>query len=196
MKILVLAAHPNIEQSRVNKRWIAELRKYPDEITVQELYPTYPDHVIDVKNEQNLLAQHERVVLQFPIQWYSMPALLKQWLDDVVTTSWLFSTGGKAVAGTELALALSIGGDEASYQSGGLIGYTISELVRPLQVFANQTGMIFLPHYKFYGAIKATDEQIEHSARDYLTHITSPDLNPQVVRKRMLDAMMKTGSAQ
>ncbi|MGG1553922.1 hypothetical protein [Paenibacillus ferrarius] len=62
-------------------------------------------------------------------------------------------------------------------------------------MFANQTGMIFLPHYKFYGAIKATDEQIEHSARDYLTHITSPDLNPQVVRKRMLEQMMKAGSA-
>ncbi|MGG1519426.1 NAD(P)H-dependent oxidoreductase [Paenibacillus oryzisoli] len=196
MRILVLAAHPSIEQSRVNKRWLAELRKHPDQITVQELYATYPDHAIDVENEQNLLAEHDRVVLQFPIQWYSMPALLKQWLDDVVTTSWLFGTGGKAIAGTELVLALSIGGDESSYQSGGLIGYTISELVRPLQVFANQTGMIFLPHYKFYGAIKATDEQIDNSARGYLAHITSPDLNPQIVRKRMLDAMMKASSAQ
>ncbi|MGO4495508.1 hypothetical protein AB4114_06315 [Paenibacillus sp. 2RAB27] len=26
MRILVVSAHPNIEQSRVNKRWMAELR--------------------------------------------------------------------------------------------------------------------------------------------------------------------------
>ncbi|WP_040712125.1 NAD(P)H-dependent oxidoreductase [Paenibacillus curdlanolyticus] len=191
MKILVIAAHPTIEQSRLNKRWLAELHGSPDQITVQELYKAYPDFAINAETEQDLIAQHDRLVLQFPIQWYSTPALLKQWLDDVFTTVWLFGAGGKAVAGKEFILAMSIGGDESSYQSGGLVGYTISELVRPLQAFANQIGMTFLPHYKFYGAAKATDEQIDDSARRYLSHITSPDLNPLIVRKRMLDEMMK-----
>lgn len=40
--------------------------------------------------------------------------------------------------GFELVLAISIGGTEDSYQVGGLIGYTISELTRSLQVLANQ----------------------------------------------------------
>lgn len=65
-----------------------------------------------------------------------MPALLKQRLDDVFTTEWLFGSGGKAVTGKEIVLALSIGGDQSSYQSGGMIGYTISELVRPLASIA------------------------------------------------------------
>ncbi|KRF13655.1 NAD(P)H-dependent oxidoreductase [Paenibacillus sp. Soil787] len=194
MRILVIAAHPNIEQSRVNKRWLAELHGYPDQITVQELYKAYPDYVINAENEQDLIARHDRIVFQFPIQWYSMPALLKQWLDSVFTTSWLFGAGGKAVAGKELILAMSIGGDESSYQSGGMIGYTISELIRPFQAFANQIGMTFLPHYKFYGAVKAMDDQIENSASHYLKHISSPDLNPMIVRKRMLDEMSKASS--
>ncbi|MNP41878.1 General stress protein 14 [compost metagenome] len=117
--------------------------------------------------------------------------MLKQWLDDVFTTSWLFGAGGKTVAGKELVLALSIGGNEASYQSGGLIGYTISELVRPLQVFTNQIGMAFLPHFKFYGAVKAMDDQINQSASSYVKHILSPDLNPIIVQKRMLEEMGK-----
>jgi len=191
MRILVIAAHPKIEQSRVNKRWLAELREYPNQITVHELYKAYPDFAINAENEQDLVARHDRIVLQFPIQWYSAPALLKQWLDDVFTTSWLFGAGGKAVAGKELVLAMSIGSDEASYQSGGLIGYTISELVRPIQVFSNQIGMAFLPPYKLYGAVKAMDEQVENSASSYVKHITSPDLNPIIVRKRMLDEMSK-----
>ncbi|MWC29806.1 general stress protein [Paenibacillus sp. MMS18-CY102] len=193
-KILVIAAHPTMEQSRVNKRWLAELHGGPNQVTVQELYKAYPDYAINARAEQELIAQHDRIVLQFPIQWYSTPALLKQWLDDVFTTAWLFGAGGKAVAGKELVLAMSIGGDEASYQSGGLIGYTISELVRPLQAFANQIGMTFLPPYKFYGAVKASDGQIDNSARDYLGHITSSGLNPLIVRQRMLDEMMKQGS--
>ncbi|WP_127534363.1 NAD(P)H-dependent oxidoreductase [Paenibacillus kobensis] len=191
MNILIIAAHPRIEQSRVNQRWLSELREYPDRITVHELYKTYPDFAIDAKNEQELIARHDRIVLQFPIQWYSVPALLKQWLDDVFTTSWLFGTGGKAVGGKELVVAMSIGGDESSYQSGGMIGYTISELVRPIQVFANQIGMVFLPHYKLYGAIKAADVQIDNSAVRYVEHITSPDLNPITVRQRMLAEMTK-----
>lgn len=36
MKTLVIVAHPDIEKSRINKRWVEELEKYPDEITVHE----------------------------------------------------------------------------------------------------------------------------------------------------------------
>jgi len=190
MKVLVIVAHPDIHRSRVNKRWLSELRRYPDLITVHELYEAYPDFAVNASDEQHLVACHNRIVLQFPIQWYSMPALLKQWLDDVFTTSWLFGTGGRAVAGKELVLALSIGGEESTYQSGGMIGFTISELVRPIQVFANQVGMVFLPPYKFHGALKAEEDRIDDSALRYVAHVTSPDLNPIVVRQRMLDSML------
>lgn len=195
MSLLVIAAHPRIEQSRVNKRWLAELRGYADRISVHELYRTYPDFTINAVYEQDLMVRHERIVLQFPIQWYGMPALLKQWLDDVFTTTWLYGTGGTAVAGKELVLALSVGGEESSYRSGGMIGYTISELMRPVQVFANQVGMTFLPAYSFYGANKATIDQIEQSALRYVEHVTSADLNPIVVRQRMLNEMGKANPA-
>lgn len=189
MKILVIAAHPNLQQSRVNKRWTTELRQHPDRVTVHELYAAYPEKTIDIEREQTLIAEHDRLVLQFPLQWYSTPSLLKQWLDEVFTTAWLFGPGGRAVAGKELLLAISIGGVEVSYQAGGLIGYTISELTRPLQALANQIGMTMLPHFKLYGAVQATDEQIESSAKQYLQHILNPELDPRIARQRMLDEM-------
>lgn len=37
MKTLVIVAHPDIEKSRINKRWIEELEKHSDEVTVHEL---------------------------------------------------------------------------------------------------------------------------------------------------------------
>lgn len=191
MKILVIVAHPNLQQSRVNKRWVAELHQHPDQVTVHELYAAYPEKTIDIEREQTLIAEHDRLVLQFPLQWYSTPSMLKQWLDEVITTAWLFSHGGRAVAGKELIFAISIGGVEESYQAGGLIGYTISELTRPLQALANQISMTMLPHFTFYGAVQATDEQIEINAEQYIQHIMNPELDPRIARKRMLEEMQQ-----
>lgn len=197
LKILVIVAHPNLEQSRVNQRWVTELHKHAHQVTVHELYAVYPNKTIDIAHEQNLLAEHDRLVLQFPLQWYGTPSLLKQWLDEVFTTTWLFGSGGRKVAGKELVLAISIGGARETYQAGGLIGYTISELTRPLQAFANQISMTMLPHFEFYGAVQATDEQIEMSTQPFIQHILDPELDPRIARKRMFEEMQqKIGMAQ
>lgn len=52
MKTLVVVAHPDIENSVINRRWLNELRKYPELYTVHELYRAYPDWRIDVAREQ------------------------------------------------------------------------------------------------------------------------------------------------
>ncbi|MEK8128906.1 NAD(P)H-dependent oxidoreductase [Paenibacillus filicis] len=195
MKILVIVAHPNLQQSRVNKHWVEALQEHSSQVTVHDLYTSYPEKRLEVQREQTLIAEHDRLVLQFPLQWYGTPSLLKQWLDEVFTTAWLFSPSGRTVAGKEFVLAISIGGAEDTYQAGGLIGYTISELTRPLQAFANQIGMRLLPHFKFHGAVKATDEQIRSSSTSYIRHILNPELDPQIARQRMLKEMQEKMNA-
>lgn len=59
MKTLIIVAHPNLQSSRVNRTLADTIRKRPD-TTVHALYETYPDHVIDVAQEQSLLDRHER----------------------------------------------------------------------------------------------------------------------------------------
>lgn len=76
MKILVLAVHPHMETSVVNKAWAEELSKH-DNITVRDLYKEYPDEAIDVAKEQQLCEEYDRIVFQFPLYWYSSPPLLK-----------------------------------------------------------------------------------------------------------------------
>ena len=82
-KTLVIVTHPNIEQSHVNKSWVEALKAHPDLYTVHEIYKLYPDGKIDVAAEQKLLESYDNIVLQFPMYWYSSPALLKQWQDDI-----------------------------------------------------------------------------------------------------------------
>lgn len=52
MKTLVIVTHPNMESSVINKRWVEELKKYPDKHTVHELYKVFPDGNIDVEKEK------------------------------------------------------------------------------------------------------------------------------------------------
>ena len=37
MKTLIIAAHPNLEESVINRRWLTELRKQPDLCTIHTL---------------------------------------------------------------------------------------------------------------------------------------------------------------
>ncbi|AMQ72976.1 MULTISPECIES: NAD(P)H-dependent oxidoreductase [Bacillus amyloliquefaciens group] len=170
MKTLVIVIHPKLETSVVNKTWMNRLKQEKD-ITVHDLYGEYPNFIIDVEKEQQLLLDHERIVFQFPMYWYSSPALLKQWEDDVLTHGWAYGTGGTKLDGKELLLAISLGAQESDYQAGGEYNITISELIRPFQVTANYIGMRFLPAFTQYGTLHLSKEDVKNSAEklvDYL----------------------------
>ena len=98
--VLVLVAHPDIARSRVNRALAAQARLLPDEqVQVRDLYALYPDYVIDIEAEQAALAAARTVVWVHPVQWYSMPALMKLWVDDVLAFHWAYGPGGRGLAG-------------------------------------------------------------------------------------------------
>ena len=83
MKSLIIAAHPSLGESVINKRWLEELHKHPDLCTIHILSEHYPDGRIDVEREHRLVESHGSLIFQFPIYWFSSPPLLKTWFDDV-----------------------------------------------------------------------------------------------------------------
>ena len=193
MKTLVLIFHPQLAQSKVNQRWAQALKELPS-VTVRKLYDEYPNWTIDVEREQALLIAHERVVFQHPFWWYSAPPLMKKWFDDVLTYGWAYGPGGTALHGKEWVSAISTGGPQESYQSGGYNNYAMSELLKPLQQTANLIGMKFLPPFVLHGVVQASDEQIAASAEAYARYVSDPDLDPQVRLKRLLQKMENAGT--
>ena len=114
--VLVLAAHPHIENSRVNRVLAqAAATLNPRDVEVRDLYALYPDYLIDIEAEQAALARARLVVWQHPIHWYNMPALMKLWVDDVLTFGWAYGPGGEALKGKDLWLVASTGGPQDSY---------------------------------------------------------------------------------
>ena len=82
-RVLVLFAHPALQKSRINFHLASAARTVPG-VTFQDLYEAYPDFHIEVAREQTLLHALEVVVFQHPSNWYSCPALFKEWLDFVL----------------------------------------------------------------------------------------------------------------
>lgn len=102
MKTVVLLFHPNFEASRINKAFEQAIG---GDYTVRHMYVLYPDNKIDVAKEQVVLIEADRIVLQFPMYWYSSPSLLKEWQDQVLLYGWAYGSSGKALHGKELLLA-------------------------------------------------------------------------------------------
>jgi putative NADPH-quinone reductase len=172
MKTLVIVTHPNMEESRINRRWLEELKSTNGDFTIHELYTKYPDWNFDIEYEQKLLVEHDRYIFQFPLYWYSSPPLLKKWFDDVFTYGFAYGSNGNRLYGKEFGLAISAGVKEHEYQAGGANEYTLSELLKPYQATCLYTGMKFLPTFAIYGAeYQLSETQLEKSAKDYITHI-------------------------
>ncbi|WP_025719628.1 NAD(P)H-dependent oxidoreductase [Paenibacillus polymyxa] len=172
MKTLVILAHPNIEDSRVNNRWKRELLQYTNEITIHEIYKEYPNWNIDVLKEQKLLEAHSNIIFQFPLYWYSYPPLLKKWLDDVFTHGWAYGSQGDKLIGKKLGIAMSIGDKKENYSPTGSVSFTVDEVVAPFKASAVHVGAITLPYFAVFGAsFQASDEDINQSAKDYIKYI-------------------------
>ena len=75
MKTLVIVTHPTMDESLINKRWVEELNKFPEKYVVHELYKSYPDEILDIKKEQELVEAYDKIIFQFPFYWFSSPSL-------------------------------------------------------------------------------------------------------------------------
>lgn len=182
MKTLIIVAHPKIAASKVNRTFVDAIARKPD-VTIHQLYETYPDWNIDVAREQALLLAHDRMVLQFPFYWYSSPPLLKKWFDDVLMYGWAYGSNGIKLHGKELMVAVTTGGPSDSYRPGGYNQFTLPELLRPFQATSNLIGTIFLPIFNLSGVNNLDDAGLQMSTESYIRHVLYTEYNaPRFVK--------------
>ncbi|MEZ4255691.1 MAG: NAD(P)H-dependent oxidoreductase [Polyangiales bacterium] len=165
-RVLILFAHPALEKSRVHRRLVASAKRVSG-VTVHDLYQVYPDFDIDVAREQALLTEHDIVVMQHPIYWYSTPALLKQWQDLVLEHGWAYGTGGNALRGKFLFSAVSAGGGEQAYSDVGLNGRTVRTFLAPIEQTARLCGVRYAPPFLVHGTHRLSDTEIDAEAARY-----------------------------
>jgi putative NADPH-quinone reductase len=173
MKTLINVFHPNLDDSIVNKRWIRELQKYPDQFFVHDVYRTYPDKKININKEQQLIESFDKIVFQFPFYWFNCPPLFKKWLDEVLTHGWAYGKGSTyKLAEKKIALAISAGINEKDFSASGRYKYTLKQLTTPFELTFAYIKADYRSFFAFYGAEhNGTQKRIEKSSQEYIDFI-------------------------
>lgn len=153
-KLIVYYAHPGHKHSHIN-RYMAKAAEAIDGITFVDLYRDYPRFDIDVDAEQQRLVDHEVILFQFPLFWYSTPSIIKEWEDLVLEHGFAYGADGDKLAGKRMMLALTAAGPEDAYSAGGYQNYPLREFIRPLEQTARLCDMNFVPPYVLYAALRA-----------------------------------------
>jgi len=186
-RTLILLFHPNIAKSRANAALQTAARTVPGTLVV-DMQARYPSGVIDMhvdgEAEARALLEADRIVLQFPIQWYSTPALLKAWQDAVLTRMYYIhaATEGDRLAGTPLMIAATAGNTPSAYSRGGANHFTVDELMAPLKATALRCGLPWhCPHLVFRAdrlepaELAAAKDSYIRALKDFIAATTNLD---------------------
>lgn len=108
----------------------------------------------DIQAELDKLLWADLVIFNFPIYWFSVPAILKGWFDRVLVSGAVY--GGKrfydrgGLAGKKAMLSITIGGQPHMLIAGGVHG-PLEDMLRPiLRGTLAYTGMSVLPPFVGY----------------------------------------------
>jgi len=156
-KVLILYAHPSQLRSEINQPLFDAASKI-EGVTAVDLYGEYPTFNINIVKEQQRLLAHDVIIFQFPLFWYSTPAILKEWQDLVLEYGFAYGHGANALKDKVFLCALSAGGKADAYQTEGYLHFTIKELLRPLEQMATLSSMTYLAPFALFGARSAVEE--------------------------------------
>jgi NAD(P)H dehydrogenase (quinone) len=105
----------------------------------------------DILGELEKLQWADLVIFNFPIYWFSMPAILKGWIDRVLISGLcyggmrFYDRGG--LKGKKAMLAVTIGGQPHMLMEGGVHG-ELDDMLRPiLRGTLGYSGMTVLPPF-------------------------------------------------
>jgi putative NADPH-quinone reductase len=170
---VLILAHPDFTGSRANRALLDGLAGVPD-LELVELYALYPDGQISYAVERERILRAGRLVLQFPLQWYSVPALLKQWMDSVLTPLFFGEPHVAAsTAGLGVLAATTLGGPEANYQRDGANAMTVNDLFAPLRATSGRCNWQWQAPFALYDVRNLDAASLARAAARYRTALLS-----------------------
>lgn len=154
--ILILNGHPNPDDSTAGKAVLEAFRTLRPDAKVRTLAALCGSDGYDVAAEQAALVEADVIVWHFPFYWYSVPALVKKWIDDVLAHGFAYGSGGTALHGKHLLISFTTGAPEAEYAKGKSMNWPVEAFLPPLLQTANlcglktldpvwSTGMMYIP---------------------------------------------------
>ena len=170
MNTLIIFAHPDVKNGSIANKIIIDKVKDIKGVEIRDLYQLYPGCKIDAAAEQRALLESDTIIFQFPFYWYSVPGMLKEWMDRVFLYGFAYGQGGDKLKGKDFLVSTTVGGPADAYQEGGFNNFTIKEFLRPLEQTANLTGMRFNEPLVTHGMIYIPEVYNEKSEVEQRAH--------------------------
>ena len=140
-KILLINGHPTPCKSLAGKSVIENFLTLCPQTKIRNLAELLRPEGFDLKAEQSALIQTDVIIWQFPFYWYSVPALMKKWIDDVLTRGFAYGSGATALHGKLLLISFTTGASETEYAHGHSMNWPIEDFLLPLLQTANLCGL-------------------------------------------------------
>lgn len=176
MKTLVLVSHPEYDNS-MTEAFLKQCQSDIENVDWVVLDNIQTDFTFDKEQEQQRLARYDRILFQFPMYWYSAPALMKKYEDDVFTKNFIAYEQEGTLKGKEMGIITTLGDPIKDYQVGGREGFSISELLKPYQAIAQRGQMKFLKPFVISQFAYMTDAQKQKLLIDYRSYLTNDNFD-------------------
>lgn len=117
----------------------------------------------DIAREQTRLAEADNLILQFPLWWGGPPAILKGWIDRVLSYGFGYVDGRRfdtgLFRGRRAMLSVTTGGTPERFAEGGVYG-PIDPILMPLQKLALEyMGFKVAAPYVAHGVPRSDNEE-------------------------------------
>jgi glutathione-regulated potassium-efflux system ancillary protein KefF len=114
--VLIISGHPDLDHSLANRTILEEMKKLIPSVTIRRLDQVNKNYNFNLEEEQKALTEADVIVLEFPMYWYSYPALLKKYIDDVLSHGFAYGSEGIKLRGKRLILSLTTGAPAEAYR--------------------------------------------------------------------------------
>ena len=145
----------------------------------------------DIKAEQDKLRWCNTLILQFPLWWFSVPAIMKGWFDRVFTTGFAYGDGkwydNGGLKGRRAMLSLTTGGPEATYTNDGINGDITNVLFNINHGVLFFVGFQVLPPFIAWAPARVSDEQRAEYLKQYRQRLLALDTAEPIPYRGLAD---------
>lgn len=144
--VLIVSGHPELNTSIANQTILSEVAQALPEAEIHRLDTLYPNYQFDIEAEQSAILKADVIVFQFPFSWYSVPGLMKLWIDKVFVHGFAHGSTAK-IGGKKLIISFTTGAPEAVYKKDGFFKQTVEDYLPQFETFATLCGLDYQISY-------------------------------------------------
>lgn len=133
-----------------------------------------------VQEERNKFLNADLVILQFPVYWFSIPGLMKRYIDDVFDSSQFFAgqkgygRNGKLKGKYILSATWNALEDQFETETGFFDGLSVDQVFTPVHKAFQYIGLIHAGTLSLHDVIK--NPNIDQYTKQFTDFITQLDL--------------------